>query len=104
MSDGLILATLRALEDNKINILSVSYGQYEESLGAGGNLDWSELWQKAAAQGISVTVSTGDSGSATCDGASQLEASHGLAVNGLASTPYNVAVGGTDFYALASNF
>ena len=104
LSDGLILAALRALEDNKINVLSVSYGQCEESLGAGGNLDWSELWQQAAAQGISVTVSTGDSGSATCDGASQLEASHGLAVNGLASTPYNIAVGGTDFYALASNF
>jgi hypothetical protein len=104
LSDGLILASLRALEENKVNILSVSYGQCEADLGTNGNLAWSELWQQAAAQGISVTVSTGDSGSATCDGSSQVEASHGLAVNGLASTPYNIAVGGTDFYGLINNF
>lgn len=104
LSDGLILASLRALEENKVSILSVSYGQCEADLGTGGNLNWSELWQQAAAQGISVTVSTGDSGSATCDAASQTEATHGLAVNGLASTPYNIAVGGTDFYALADSF
>jgi hypothetical protein len=104
LSDGLILAGLRALEENKVNILSVSYGQCEDNLGAGGNLNWSELWQQAAAQGITVAVSTGDSGSATCDGASQVEASHGLAVNGLASTPYNIAVGGTDFYPLINSF
>lgn len=107
LSDGLILAGLRALEDNKVNILSVSYGQCEANLGAGGNLAWSELWQQAAAQGITVTVSTGDSGSAGCDGDTAnkpIQASQGLSVNGLASTPYNVAVGGTDFYSLAGNF
>jgi subtilase family serine protease len=43
-------------------------------------------------------VSTGDNGSAGCDDFNTpAPASHGLAVNGLASTPYNVAVGGTDF-------
>ena len=107
LSDGLILAGLRALEDNKVNILSVSYGECELDLGIGGNLEWSELWQQAAAQGITVTVSTGDSGSATCDGDTSTppqEASRGLSVNGLASTPYNVAVGGTDFYSLVDNF
>ena len=46
-------------------------------------------------------VSAGDSGSAGCDYANCQIASYavgGLSVNGLASTPYNVAVGGTDFY------
>jgi len=106
LSDGLILAGLRALEDNKVNILSVSYGECEADLGFGGNLEWSELWQQAAAQGISVTVSTGDSGSASCDtGSSSKEAaSLGLSVSGLSSTPYNIAVGGTDYYSLADNF
>lgn len=106
LSDGLILAGLRALEDNKINILSASYGECEADLGVGGNLEWSELWQQAAAQGISVTVSTGDSGSASCDTDSQstLAAVHGLSVSGLSSTPYNIAVGGTDYYSLANNF
>jgi subtilase family serine protease len=51
-----------------------------------------------AAQGITVMVSTGDNGSAGCDDFNTpAPASQGLAVNGLASTPYNVAVGGTDF-------
>ena len=104
LSDGLILAGLRALEENKVNILSVSYGECETDLGAGGNLTWEELWQQAGAQGISVTVSSGDSGSAACDADTKVEASHGLSVSGLASTPYNIAVGGTDFYVLAGNF
>ena len=107
LSDGLILAGLRALEDNKVNILSVSYGQCELDLGIGGNLAWSELWQQAAAQGITVSVSTGDSGSASCDGdtlVTPVQATRGLSVSGLASTPYNIAVGGTDFYSLATNF
>ena len=59
------------------------------------------LWEQAAAQGITVMVSAGDSGSAGCDYANCQIASYavgGLSVNGLASTPYNVAVGGTDFY------
>ncbi len=104
LSDGLVLAALRALEDNKVNILSVSYGDCEADMGAGGNLTISELWQQAAAQGITVSVSTGDSGSATCDSSISTEATQGLAVNGFASTPYNVAVGGTDFYSLLGNF
>ena len=44
-------------------------------------------------------VSTGDSGSAGCDNDDTQEyATDGQAVSGFASTPYNVAVGGTDFY------
>ena len=44
-------------------------------------------------------VSSGDNGSAACDNDNTQEyAVQGQAVNGLASTPYNVAVGGTDFY------
>lgn len=104
LSDGLVLASLRALEDNKVSILSVSYGACEENMGVAGNLEWSELWQQAAAQGISVTVSTGDAGSATCDQGQDIAATNGLTVNGLASTPYNIAVGGTDFYPLLNHF
>jgi len=45
---------------------------------------------------VSVFVAAGDSGAAGCDN-SVTEATHGIAVNAFASTPYNVAVGGTDF-------
>src|SRR6185312_8126299 len=58
----------------------------------------SSLWEQAAAQGITVLVASGDSGSAGCDASSQAYATQGAAISGFASTPYNVAVGGTDFY------
>jgi hypothetical protein len=77
--------------------MSVSYGQCELALGSAGNQSMLTLWEQAAAQGISVMVSTGDAGSAGCD-QDQAYAFYGLSVNGLASTPYNVAVGGTDYY------
>ena len=102
---GLILAIYRAINDNDVNILNVSFGACEAALGAAGNLQILNAWEQAAAQGIAVTVSSGDSGSAGCDNPNLLSvASHGLAVNGLASTPYNIAVGGTDFDVLRQNF
>jgi subtilase family serine protease len=96
--DPVALSALRAIEDNQASVLSVSFGACEQFEGNSGNQMWSELWEEAAAQGQTVFVSSGDSGSAGCDPAAPFPASYGLAVNGIASTPWNVAVGGTDFY------
>ena len=105
VDDGLTNAIIRAIEDNIVSVLSISYGNCEENLGTSGNLEISELWEEAAAQGITVAVATGDSGSAACDqGTATGQAVSGLTVSGFASTPYNVAVGGTDFDILATNF
>ena len=102
---GVILATYRAIEDNAVNILSVSYGNCEANIGASGNLQILSLGQQAAAQGIAVVVASGDSGSAGCDNFNtETAATQGLAVNGLASTPYNLAIGGTDFDVLPGQF
>ncbi len=102
---GVMLAVLRAIDDNTVNILNVSYGACELAEGAAGNQEILNAWEQAAAQGIAVTVSSGDSGSAGCDNpGTEQAASHGLGVNALASTPYTVAVGGTDFDVLAKNF
>jgi hypothetical protein len=99
LTDGLALAALRAVEDDQAGVISASYGECEMELGQSGNAFWSALWEQAAAQGQTVFVSAGDGGSAGCDNFdSQQVAYGGLAVNGLASTPYNVAVGGTDFF------
>jgi subtilase family serine protease len=77
-------------------IMSVSYGQCEALLGTAENTSIASAYQQAVVKGISVFVASGDEGAAGCDaGASQ--STHGIGVNGLASTPYNVAVGGTDF-------
>ena len=102
---GLFLAMQRAVDDNTVSILNISFGACEQDLGAGGNAFINEIYEQAAAQGISITVSSGDSGSAGCDSSwvsFSAAASSGLAVNGFASTPWNVAVGGTDFDVLYS--
>jgi len=105
LQSGLFLAIVRALDDNQADILNVSFGGCELHQGVAGNEFVNQLWQQAAAQGISVTVSSGDSGSAGCDNPNtEWEATAGLAVNALASTPYNIAVGGTDFDTLFSEF
>ena len=105
LEPGLFLAILRAIDSNAVDILNVSFGACELAQGVAGNQFIYDLWQQAAAEGISVTVSSGDSGSAGCDDENTVtSASDGLAVNGLASSPYNIAVGGTDFDVLYSNF
>ena len=77
-------------------IVSISYGECEALNGATANAAYSTTYQQAVAMGVSVFVSAGDEGAASCD-ADQASATHGIAVSGFASTPYNVAVGGTDF-------
>ncbi len=112
--------------DNKsASIIGYSYGSCEFYLGVTGNSfyggspvakDSVGEWSQAASEGITVVVSTGDNGSTSCDGPNNTPALGGpcvapnqtpapyddpalcgAAVNGIASTPYNVAVGGTDF-------
>ena len=99
-TDGIDLSAVYIVENNLAPVMSESYGFCELGLGASGNQFFSNLWQQAAAQGITVFISSGDSGSAGCDvnqGNTPQPAQFGLAVSGYASTPYNVAVGGTDF-------
>ncbi|HZY58513.1 MAG TPA: S53 family peptidase, partial [Candidatus Binataceae bacterium] len=78
------------------SILSISYGACEAENGASSNAAYSAAYQQAVAEGISVFVSAGDEGAASCD-ATLPSATHGIGVSGFASTAYNVAVGGTDF-------
>lgn len=83
-------------------ILSLSYGECELFSGTASNVAYYNLWQTAASAGIAVFVATGDSGSPSCDqggdaDGNPYEAQYGLSVNGLGSTPFNTAVGGTDF-------
>ena len=95
-TDGVDLSALYIIDNNLAPVLSESYGQCEKSLGTSGVQFYGSLWEQAAAQGISVFVSSGDSGAAGCDSPSG-PADLGLQVNGIASTPFNAAVGGTDF-------
>jgi subtilase family serine protease len=83
-------------------VLSESYGLCELQIGTTENGIINSRWQQAAAEGITAVIATGDAGSAACDitagnASPPVPAQNGLQVSGLASTPYNVAVGGTDF-------
>ncbi len=94
LSNGLDLATVRAVDDDTAQVLNLSFGACEFVLGASGNAFYNQIWEEAAAQGQTVLVSSGDSGSEACYPSGY----YGLSVSGTASTPYNIAVGGTDFY------
>jgi hypothetical protein len=77
-------------------IMSISYGECEAFNGASSNSMYNSTYQQAVTEGVSVFVSTGDEGAAGCD-PDQSIATHGIGVSAFASTPNNVAVGGTDF-------
>jgi len=81
---------------NPPNVISISYGECEAENGEAANAAFNSAFQQAAAEGISVFVAAGDEGAASCD-AGAAGATHGIGVSAWASTPYNVAVGGTDF-------
>jgi hypothetical protein len=98
---GTDLSSIYIINNNIAPVMSESFGACEASITASGESFYNLLWQQASAQGITVIISAGDSGSAGCDPAAspanQDAATQGLAVSGLASTIYNVALGGTDF-------
>lgn len=100
-TDPVYISSSYIVNHNTASIMNVSYGECELGLGTAGNAGYNTLWQTASIAGISVFVASGDEGSASCDAGFDTSvpygAQFGLSVSGVASTPYNVAVGGTDF-------
>jgi subtilase family serine protease len=76
-------------------VVSISYGEAEALNGAAENLYIYKLYQTAAAEGVSIFVSSGDEDAASSAGGSV--STYGIGVSGFTSTPYNISVGGTDF-------
>ncbi|MGA3211181.1 MAG: Ig-like domain repeat protein [Terriglobales bacterium] len=101
---GVTFGGLLALE-NLVNagsppaIMSISYGECEALDGASANAAFKSAYQSAVAAGVSVFVSAGDEGAASCDANDRTDkvATHGIGVSGWTSTVYNVSVGGTDY-------
>jgi hypothetical protein len=97
-TDGVDISAAYIVDHLVAPIMSVSFGACEQELSQDEMDFYSNLWQQAAAEGISVFVASGDAGSSMCDVPNAYFAtSFGMGVNGLASTPYNTAVGGTEF-------
>jgi hypothetical protein len=106
-TQGVDLAAEHIINHNLAPVMSESFGECELGLGSGGNAFFNSMWQMGAAEMITIVVSTGDNGASACDfpsnnAAAALPASNGLQVSGIASTPFNIAVGGTDFDQLSN--
>jgi subtilase family serine protease len=89
------------IDQNLAAVINVSFDQCEAELAA-ENASINAMWEQAVSQGITVIVSSGDAGVSGCTAHSDISKandvnSSGFAVNGLASTPFDLAVGGTDF-------
>ncbi|MEP6715254.1 MAG: protease pro-enzyme activation domain-containing protein [Terriglobia bacterium] len=97
VTDGATLSAQYIVSHNLAPVVLMAYGVCEKSMGTAARDNIRSLWQQAAAQGMTVVVSAGDSGAAGCDGYWQTTGTGGAAVNGFCSTPWNVCVGGTQF-------
>jgi subtilase family serine protease len=91
-----------AIDQNLAAILNISFGSCEGDNTTADNSAINSTFQQAVTQGITITVSSADAGAAACTAESDIGMSNdvntnGFAVNGIASTPYDLAVGGTDF-------
>jgi hypothetical protein len=86
---------------NVIPVLSMSYGSCEQQT-LQADVESVVQWeQQANAQGQTLVVSAGDTGSADCDGTvnnqTEVQATLGLAVDFPGSSPYSTTAGGTSF-------
>ncbi len=102
-TDGVDLSAQYIVNNNLAPVMSTSFGACEASLPATENAFWNSLWAQAATQGITAFVSAGDSGAAGCDASNAISGTQ-QGINGLASTPNNIAVGGTEFNDATGNF
>ena len=103
-TDGILIALENVLNGPAASlpsVVSISYGEAEASNGAASNLAYSEAYQQAVSEGVSIFVSSGDEDAASADGGGV--STHGIGVSALTSTPYNVSVGGTDFGYVADS-
>jgi len=88
-TDGIDLSAAYAVDHDLAPILLVDAAACESSITSQHAAFYTSLFAQAAAEGITVIVPTGNAG-ANCSAS-------GTGVNAIAATPYNVAVGGSNF-------
>ncbi len=97
-TDGVDLSLTSLIGQNLAHTIVVGFSACEASLGETHQSFYSALYRQAAAQGISIIAAAGDSGASACHAAgSGGKVTTGYAVNALASTPWNTAVGAVTF-------
>jgi subtilase family serine protease len=98
--DGVQIAATYVVDTNPVpaHVMSISFGDCEQQATQIGVQFWDSLFKQAAGEGISVFVSSGDSGAAGCDPPfAPPPASQILSPNAICSSSYATCVGGTEF-------
>jgi hypothetical protein len=95
-TDGADLSEAAIIESNGYDVMTESFNTCELYATDAQLAGQSAMAEQAAAQGITYFVST-DNGAEGCDDPSTAPATNPISVNYLASTAFNVAVGGTMF-------
>ena len=95
-TDGIFLSEAYIIDNNLAPVMTESFGGCEAAITNTQAQGISALAEQAAAQGITYILSSGDSGAEGCDNFSTV-AQGPISVSDLASNPFVVAVGGTQF-------
>ena len=102
-TDGVDLALAATIDGAFANTVSVGYVACESAMSTVHQAFYAALYRLAAAEGIAVIAASGDSGAAACHlPTDTTPVASGFSVNGLASTPWNTAVGAVAFTSDAS--
>ena len=97
-ASGIAIAVKHVVDTQSATIMNISFGLCETTAGLAGISFYDNLFGQAAAEGISVFVSSGDSGAAGCDAAfSTPPASQAASPNYICASSYATCVGGTEF-------
>ena len=96
-TDGIFLSESFIIDNNLAPVMTESFGGCEAFVTSAGAQSISAMAEQAAAQGITYFVSTGDTGAEGCDPNDGTVATGPVSVSPLASNPFVVAVGGTQF-------
>ncbi len=102
-NNGVFDSLLYAIEQATAPLVSLSYGSCESGIAPSDIAFYEATGDSAAMMGITVLVSSGDSGAAGCDGQFSAAAKRGEFVGYPASIPTVTAVGGTQFQLTKDN-
>ena len=99
-TDGIDLSLAAIVDRNLAHTVVVDFSSCEAALSDAHQAFYAAVYRQASAEGIAAIAATGDSGAAACHApGSTAPVSSGLAVNAIASTPWNTAVGAAAFAA-----
>ena len=101
-TDGADISASYIVDNVTAPIMNFSFGLCEQLEPDSEIAFYQTMWQQAAAEGITVFVAAGDSGSSDCNTPTNAGTLYGFGVSAQASTPYNVAVGGTELNDLST--